>query len=152
MMKYPKLTPDQDLRRKLMDEDIADIRQAYEDALPFPSKSEVLRALGTGHAMESEHRWMRDVAEMYGVSYSTISYYVNDEYHAKMLTKNAKAHNKANMDDYEAHRAAEVKRRVERWDRNDDLREWHYRVSAKHEKRAKRITVLGKPLDDKETE
>jgi len=35
-MKYPRLPEKLDLRKKLMAQDIADIQQAFEDALPFP--------------------------------------------------------------------------------------------------------------------
>ena len=148
-MKYPKLPPEQDLRRKLMDDEIEQIRQAYRDALPFPDKSEAARSRNLGYPLQTRTSWLQMMADMWDVSWGTIYYYVDDEYRAKMKAKNAKAHSKAkDLKDYEAHRAAEIKHRVERWKRNDDLREWHYRVSAKNEKRRPRYTVRGKPLDE----
>ena len=132
-MKYPRLSDKQDLRRKLMDEDIASLKVSYAKDHPFK---------GTSY-----RQWAMGKASELGVSDGTIFYHTNDSYNAKMKAKNAKAHSKvADPKDYARHRAQESKRRVERWDRNSDLREWHYRVSAKNEKRVQRKTVLGKPL------
>jgi len=131
-MKYPKLSDKQDLRRKLMDEDIASLKIAHAKDYPFH---------GTSY-----YQWKVAKALEFGVSSFTIYYHTDPNFQAKIKAKNAKAHSKANMDDYENHRATESKRRVERWSRNPDLREWHYQVSAKNEKRTKRKTVLGQPL------
>ena len=133
-MKYPKLSDKQDLRRKLMDKDIESLKVSHAKDYPF-----------TGI---SYHKWSMAKASEYGVSSATIQYHTDASYRAKMKAKNAKAHSKANdLKDYEAHRAAEIKQRLNRWNRNPDLRAWHYKVSAKNEKRAKRKTVLGEPLE-----
>ena len=87
------------------------------------------------------------LAEKYGVHFSTIRYYTNKNYQLKMKIKNAKNHTKQkNIQDYINHRKKESKLRVERWKRNPALREWHYIMSAKNEKRSKRITSLGKKI------
>ena len=132
-MKYPRLADKQDLRRKLMDEDIVDLKAEYAGTYPFRGSS--------------YRRWAIAKGSKLGVSLTTIYYHTNPSYQAKMKAKNAKAHSKVNMSDYEAHRASETKRIVERWDRNPALREWHYMQSAKHEKRTKRKTVMGKPIE-----
>ena len=106
-MKYPRLKDTQDLRRKLMDTDIADIQTAYR-----------IRPDGI-----SDHGWYGQMASIYGVDRNTIKYYCDMDYQAKMKAKNANAHSKADMDDYIAHRDAEVKRRVGRWNRNPSLRQ-----------------------------
>ena len=131
-MKYPRLSDQQDLRRKLMDEDIEALKISYASDYPFH---------GTSY-----HQWKVAKAAEYGVSPSTIYYHTDASNQAKVKRKNANAHSKANMDDYENHRASESKRRVERWSRNPDLREWHYQVSAKNDKLRKRKTVFVKPL------
>ena len=132
-MKYPKLADKNDLRRKLMDEDIACLKTSYTKDYPFKGSS--------------YRQWAMAQASELRVSEATIYYHTNPDYQAKMKTKNARAHSKAHdLEDYEAHRAAEIQLRMRRWDRNPDLREWHYNVSAKNEKRAKRKTVMGKPL------
>ena len=145
-MKYPRLSDKQDLRRKLLYADIADIRKAYDDACPFPTKSELMRRRHRGEEVESLRQWLTEIAEIYAVSVSTIKYYTDDQYNEQMKAKNAKAHSKVDLADYEAHKAAEIKNRMNRWQRNAALREWHYRISAKNEKRRPRYTVMGKPL------
>jgi|TARA_R110000824_G_scaffold92059_2_gene223579 hypothetical protein len=130
-MKYPRLSDKQDLRRKLMDADIASLKVAYA-----VRPTEI-----------SERQWRIKMALSLGVSPSTIAYHTNPDYRAKMLVKNRKAHSKAvDPEDYARHRAEEIKHRQNRLERNPDLREWHYQVSAKNEKRTQRTTVLGKPL------
>jgi|TARA_R110000824_G_scaffold92463_3_gene224328 hypothetical protein len=131
-MKYPQLTDRQDLRRKLLDADIANLKTSYAMDYPF--------------AGSSYRQWYIARASEYGVSAGTIQYHTNMAYQAQMKAKNAKAHSKANMADYEAHRATEMVNRMERWGRNPKLREWHYNLSAKNEKRAVRKTVMGKPI------
>jgi len=132
-MKYPKLVDKNDLRRKLLDSDIASLKVTYVKAYPFK---------GTSY-----RQWAIAQASALGVSPSTIYYHTDASYQAKMKAKNAKAHSKTrDIEDYEAHRAAEIQQRMNRWGRNPDLREWHYQVSAKNEKRSQRKTVLGKAL------
>jgi hypothetical protein len=132
-MKYPPLPDKDDLRKKLMDSDIASLKAGYAQAFPFSGSS--------------YRQWMLAKAEEYGVSHSTIQYHTNDSYRAKMKAKNASAHSKAHdLQDYEAHRAGEMNLRMLRWERNPLLREWHYEVSARNEKRSKRKTSLGRPL------
>mgnify|MGYP004452378005 CR=1 FL=1 len=130
-MKYPKLADKNDLRRKLMDKDIASLKVAY---------TQRPKAI-------SERQWRIKMAKALGVSPATVQYHTDLEYQGKMKAKNAKAHSKTNdPEDYARHREQEIKRRVERWSRNPALREWHYRTSAKNEKRTNRKTVLGKEL------
>jgi len=146
-MKYPKLHETSDLRKKLMAQDIADIRRAYEQALPFHTKSEIMKRRQSGLEVHSKAQWISQIMEMYQVSYHTIYYWTHDDYRAEKMIKNAKAHSKENgIEDYERHRAKESKRRVERWARNASLREWHYVTSARNEKRSNRKTVSGKPI------
>ena len=76
-------------------------------------------------------------------------YHTDENYQALMKAKNAKAHSKDNMEDYERHRSQEIKRRVERWGRNPKLRAWHYEVSARNEKRTPRKTSLGRIVERK---
>lgn len=132
-MKYPRISDSQDLRRKLLDKDIVALKAAYTLDYPFQGSS--------------YRKWVIAKASELGVSPSTVYYHTDASYQAKMKAKNAKAHSKADMADYVAHRAAEIKRRVGRWDRNPALREWHYQVSAKAQKRGKRKTVMGKPIE-----
>ncbi|PHQ84127.1 MAG: hypothetical protein COB65_06305 [Thalassobium sp.] len=129
-MKYPKLVDKNDLRRKLMDKDIASLQIAH-------AKKPIA---------VSARQWRIKMAKTLGVSPATVQYHTDPDYQAKMKAKNAKAHSKDNPEDYANHRAQESKRRVERWDRSPDLREWHYVISAKNEKRTVRKTVLGKEL------
>jgi len=132
-MKYPRLADRQDLRRKLMDTDIASLKTDYARDYPFR---------GT-----SARQWYIARASEYGVSPSTIQYHTDMDYQAQMKAKNAKSHSKANdLAGYEAHRAAEMVNRIDRWARNPKLREWHYNVSAKNEKRVVRKLVMGKPI------
>jgi|6_EtaG_2_1085325.scaffolds.fasta_scaffold01456_1 hypothetical protein len=132
-MKYPKLSDKQDLRRKLMDKDIASLKVAHAKDYPFKGMS--------------YRKWAIAKASELGVSPATIYYHTDASYQAKMRVKNAKAHSKAhNPEDYQAHRSNEIKSRMSRWHRNPALREWHYNVSAKNEKRSQRKTVMGKPL------
>ena len=132
-MKYPKLSDKQDLRRKLMDEDIASLKVSYANDYPFH---------GTSY-----RQWAIAMAAEFGVSPATIYYHTDASYQAKMKAKNAKVHSKAaDPADYALHRAAEIRHRMNRWHRNPALREWHYQVSAKNDKRTKRKTVLGQPL------
>lgn len=70
--KYPKLTDKQDRRRKLMYKDIADIVQAYKQALPFPTRKEVARARRRGYELQSENQWLNEIAEMYDCKNSRI--------------------------------------------------------------------------------
>ena len=150
-MKYPRLPENVDLRKKLMASDIADIQKAYEDALPFPTQSEVMKKRKMGIEVQSKTQWINEIMELYGVSYHTVYYWTNTEYREYKMEQNAKAHSKADLEDYEKHRAIEIKRRVERWSRNSELREWHYQTSARNEKRAVRHTVMGKPLEKRKT-
>lgn len=131
-MKYPKLSDKNDLRKKLMDADVSDLKASYAKAYPF---------VGTSY-----RQWRLGKASEYGVSPSTIQYHTDDKYQLMMKAKNAKAHSKDDIADYRRHRAMESSRRVERWSRNPKLREWHYVTSARNDKRANRKSVLGKPL------
>jgi hypothetical protein len=130
-MRYPRLADKQDMRRKLMESDIEYLKLAYAQRPPSISN----------------RQWYMAMASEYGVSPSTIQYHTDMSYQANMKAKNAKAHSKIDMADYERHRANESKRRVERWSRNSQLREWHYVTSARNEKRVVRKTVLGKLLE-----
>lgn len=134
-MKYPKLVDKDDLRRKLMDKDVVALKVSYAKASPF---------VGSNY-----NQWRLVKAHEYGVSPATIQYHTDDNYQARQKAKNANAHSKDNVEDYENHRAKESRRRVERWGRNPKLRQWHYEVSARNEKRAKRKSVLGEPLEGK---
>ena len=101
-----------------MDQDIVDLKAEYTAAYPFRGSS--------------YRRWAIAKASELGVSPTTIYYHTNASYQAKMKAKNAKNHSKADMADYEAHRAAEMKRRVERWNRNPALRTYNKSLVAKH--------------------
>ena len=149
-MKYPRLPDALDRRRKLMDTDIADIRLAYAEASPFPSKRELMMRRLTGEKVQSESQWIAEVMEMYLVSYATVYYWTHDESRTAQRLKNAKVHSKVDMVDYAKHRALEMKARVARWKRYDPLKEWQYTTSARNEKRASRKTVMGKPIQRKE--
>lgn len=132
-MKYPKLLDKNDLRKKLMDSDVTNLKVSYANAYPF---------IGTSY-----RQWRLGKAGEYNVSPATIQYHTDEKYQALMKAKNAKAHSKDDMADYEQHRQMESNRRVERWSRNPKLREWHYIISANNEKRTPRKSVLGKPLE-----
>ena len=114
-----------------MDQDIVDLKAEYTEAYPFRGTSYRQWAIAKGSKL--------------GVSLTTIYYHTNPSYQAKMKANNAKAHSKADMEDYVAHRAYEARLRVERLDRNPALREWTYRLAAKY--RLNRKTCLGKPID-----
>jgi len=132
-MKYPKLSDKQDLRRKLMDKDITFLKVSHAKDYPFK---------GTSY-----RQWAMGKASVLGVSPATIYYHTDASYQSKMKAKNAKAHSKEkDLEDYEHNRAKEIQLRMNRWARNPALREWHYIVSAKNEKRSQRKTVLGKTL------
>ena len=134
-MKYPRLEDKDDLRKKLMDHDVEELKIGYANAYPFEGSS--------------YRKWRLVKAHEYGVSPSTIQYHTDDDYQAKQRAKTAKAHSKDNMEDYERHRSQEIKRRVERWGRNPKLRAWHYEVSARNEKRTPRKTSLGRIVERK---
>ena len=106
-MRYPRLADKQDMRRKLMESDIEYLKLAYAQRPPSISN----------------RQWYMAMASEYGVSPSTIQYHTDMSYQANMKAKNAKAHSKIDMADYERHRANESKRRVERWSRNSQLRD-----------------------------
>ena len=147
-MKYPKLPEELDLRKKLLSQDIKDIQQAYMSALPFPPQGELARARREDPSVQSKRQWILDIAQMYGVSAHTIYYWTHDDYRAMKMLKNAKAHSKANLEDYEAHRAAEIKGRARRMKTNPKLADYHAVQSAKNERRSNRQTVKGTPLND----
>lgn len=109
-MDYPKLTDKQDLRRKLMDTDIAALQAAYTRDYPF----EV-----------SYRQWAIGQARSLDIHFATVYYYTNDSYRAKMMAKNVKAHSKANDPvDYAKHRATEIRSRAARRKRNPALVAW----------------------------
>ena len=146
-VKYPTLPEEKDLRRKLMQKDIKEIQGDYKKYSPFPSKSEVMKRRSNGEEVMSESQWISGMSDTYGVSNHTIYYYIHDDYRKYKKLVNAQAHSKSkDLEDYEKHRNKENNRRVDRWNRHPKLREWHYIISAKNEKRGKRKTVLGKPI------
>lgn len=67
-MKNPRIPRELDKRYKLMEEDIKEIRDMYK---------------GGGHTHQS-------LADIFGVSTSTICYYVNDDFRRYQMEKNAK--------------------------------------------------------------
>ena len=146
VMPYPRLPEDKDKRKKLMARDIAAIRKAYAALAPFPTKSEVLKSRHTEHPLLSEPRWMEDMATLYGVGTFAIYYHIKDEYRAHKMRLNAKAHSKANMEDYIRHRAASQVQRIDGWKRHPPIRKWHYQTGARNEKRAKRTKVMGEQV------
>ena len=146
VMPYPRLPEDKDKRKKLMARDIAAIRKAYAALAPFPTKSEVLKSRHTEHPLLSETRWMEDMATLYGVGTFAIYYHIKDEYRAHKMRLNAKAHSKANMEDYVRHREKEMKQRMDRLHRHDPIRKWHYQTAARNEKRTKRTKVMGEQV------
>ena len=77
-MKYPRLSDRQDLRRKLMDKDIASLKVAHAKDYPFKGIS--------------YRKWTMAKASELGVSPATICYHTNPNYQAKMKAKNSKAH------------------------------------------------------------
>jgi len=147
-MKYPRLPEKLDLRKKLMAQDIADIQQAYAEAMPFPTKSEVMKRRHAGLETLSESQWIAEIMEMYQVSYHTVYYWTHDEYRDEKMLKNAKAHGKTkDLEDYEAHRANEIRARARRMKLHPDLGDYHAVQSATNEKRSQRHTCKGRPLD-----
>lgn len=147
-MRYPRLPEELDLRKKLTAEDIVDIQQAYEDAAPFPSRSEVMKRRHLGLDTQSESQWIKEIMEMYDISYHTVYYWTHDEYRAAKMLKNAKAHSKADMKDYEDHRAKEIIGRAKRRKINSALVDYMAVQAAMHEKRSKRHSYKGIPLKE----
>lgn len=149
-MKYPKLPEELDLRKKLLAQDILDIRIAYEKAEPsFPkSLSELMkRRRLEGLGVQSETQWINEIAEMYEVSYATVYYWIKDDSRAKQRLKNAQNHKRDSFD-YERHVAREIVNRKKRWQRYSPLWDYHALQAAKNEKRSKRLTYKGKALSE----
>lgn len=120
---YPRLAPELDLRRKLMPEDILEVQVLYEHGVRA-GRSKRSVALG--------------LAALFQVSEGTIHYWGDPAYRAQMMAKNARAHGKKrDPADYARHRAMEIARRQERFERNPALAEWHHRVSRKNERAAR---------------
>jgi len=132
-MKYPRLPPELDLRRKLMPEDIDEIREKHAR----------LKAEGL-----TDRQTCITLARMYGVSPFTIYYWTHNEFREYKRRQNALAHSKLDMKDYVRHRAREIQCRRERMRRYPLLKLWHAYVSAKNEKRCVRRTVHGVPLSE----
>lgn len=149
-MKYPRLPEGLDLRKKLMAQDIAAIQQAYAEASPFPTKSELMKRRLAGIETQSKTQWIREMMEMYQVSFHTVYYWTHDEYRASKMLKNAKAHNKADIspEDYKAHGEHRKKSRLLAFQRFPLQKDFHALTSAKSEKRSKRYTYKGKPIED----
>jgi hypothetical protein len=131
-MKYPRLPPELDRRRKLMPEDIAAMRRLYHEMLP---------------QAKSERQVLLELSEKFGVSYECVYYWTHDDYREWKRKKNAEAHSKRDIRDYVRHRARELRLRAERMKRHPPLKLWHAVVGAKNEKRCKRHTVHGIPLE-----
>jgi len=132
-MKYPRLPEKLDLRKKLMAQDIADIQQAYAEALPFPTRSEILRRrnLKLG-SVQSKTQWIHEIMEIYDVSFHTVYYWTHDEYRAEKMLINAKRKH-----EYEESRK---RQRIEAFKRFPLQYEFNKVLSAKWEKRTRRHT------------
>lgn len=145
-MNYPRLPENLDLRRKLLQSDIFSIREQFEARRPYHTKAEISRRRSLGLPWNSERQALLDLAGKYCVSYHSIYYWVKDGYRDRKRAYNAESHSKANLPDYEAHRAKEIRNRAARFRRYKPQGEWHAVVSALNEKRHTRHTVRGKAL------
>ena len=113
-----------DRRYKVGEKEIAEIRR--------------LRKIGLSYQKIAD--------EIGGITWATAYYWANDEQRAKARIKNAKrrhtpAENKARI-------ARDIERRKERWDLDPNAKLAHEIRSALSEKRAKRKTVRGMPLEE----
>ncbi|MEM2259970.1 MAG: hypothetical protein QXR88_01725 [Candidatus Pacearchaeota archaeon] len=127
--KYPKLPPELDKRRKLMPEDIKEIRRLFNELITHMTERQAILKL----------------AEEYGVSYATIYYWTHDKYRKEKRKKNVLT--KAKW--WEKHGRdlkKEVELRKERWERFPQQKIWHFLISTKNEKRCKRHTFYGIPF------
>jgi hypothetical protein len=132
LMKYPRLPPHLDLRRKLMPEDIERMQKEFEEL----------------RKNMSDRQAMLILAEKYNVSLSTVYYWVKPEYREWKRKMNALNYNKhLDPEGYVKHRAREIVNRAERMKRYPPLKLYHMVMSAKHEKRCKRKTVYGMPIE-----
>ena len=132
-MKYPRLPAEDNLSRKLTDEQIEEIQKKY---------SRVTKKMTSTAAMNT-------LAQQYGVSYATIYYWVKEKYRKWKRKRNVDYWNEMKTKDYEKwykHKKAEINRRKNRMIRNPKLKLWHETVSAKNEKRCKRKTIHGKKI------
>ncbi len=134
-MEYPKLKDVDNLSRKLTDEEIAEIQNLFAVLSVDSSKTSVRNML----------------ARKYNVSYFTIYYWTNAEYRKMKREQNNKYWSEVKNTDYERwyeHKKQEIGRRRNRMLRNPELKVWNEVVSAKNEKRHKRVTVKGKKLEE----
>lgn len=135
-MKYPRLKDKDNLSRKLLDKDIQNIREFFNQQLK------------EGHTATSIRNLL---ARKYKVSYTTIFYWSNDKHRQEKRKKdNVYWGNmeKVDPEKWYLHKKQEIARRRNRMVRNPELKTWNEVVSAKNEKRYKRKTVKGKALED----
>lgn len=87
------------------------------------------------------------IAEEIGeISWATAYYWANDEQREKARKKNAKRRHTPEEDKIRI--ARDMKRREERWKENPNARFAHEIRAALSEKRAKRKTVRGMPIEE----
>ena len=113
-MKYPRLPEELNLARKLMDQDIADIQKAYQQALPFPTRKELHRARKLGFELQSKTAWREEIAEMYGVSYTSIYIWTDEEQRHKLYSRNNKMWQQKYKNMTEAERKAHSKKNTQK--------------------------------------
>ena len=151
-MKYPRLPEELDLRRKLLSKQIEEIRERYEEVKSsFARSAEVSRALKLGLPLPmSRTRWLIVIAGEYGVSRFQIWYWVNEEYRSKKRDQSKHSGDKEKIGEvrYKLRMKRETTRKRARIHRYAPLVLWEGFQSAKHEKRHRRISVKGIPLNE----
>ena len=140
-MKYPRLPEELDKRKKLLHIDIKDIQKAYNESLPFPTRSELDRVRKIGIDIQSETQWITEIAEIYSVGYSTVYYWTHSEHRAEKRMINAKRKNDT-QEERERHKLNKRKA-AKRYPLQAIFKEF---LSAKYEKRRNRHTYKGLSL------
>ena len=144
-MKYPRLPEKLDKRKKLMEKDKEDIRLAYKQAQPFPTRKELHRARKLGLELQSRTDWYKEVAEMYSVSINRIHCVTEPDYHERQKSLQCEIGIKKykNMNDVEKQalllsRASRQLDRINRFPAQREYFNYHgnrwYRLNKKKEK------------------
>jgi len=113
-----------DKRYKVTSDDISQIRKLREKGLSY---AKIAEKIG-------------------GITWATAYYWSNDEQREKARVKNAKRRH--TPEENKARIERDVKRRNERWEADPNAKLAHEIRSALSEKRAKRKTVRGMPLEE----
>ena len=148
-VKYPSLPRELNRNYKLSDEDVQNLRREFEEKISgCVSKSEAAKARKFGTILPTKHSLLLELAEKYGVSYTTAYHWTHDEYRSDHNEKSKNLSRKRYYADSKyRHRKMDQKASSRRYAWNVHLpsRIWAAIISARNVK-PPRTSVYGKQL------